>query len=331
MMKKFIPAIATLSLCLGTAHAELTQGEYFQNNNGELATVGQTNSDHLFVRNTYQDTGKATTYDNVVSFKSGATQTVWFWLDDDDIYQNARVQSLTPCDCDEDGNSYNEITYSTTQFEINLPMSIRLTRVGANYIPGDRLPYDSYVTWNEQADGKIIDGIKYRKYKVIIYNRYNWGCHFSASDGSMYLEKGALRKNDAPLIGLYLINDNQMIAEGELSNMIIANMEFDIQEAILAGWVPNEYRFFYGTGGNNVEPRFQLYNRVRLYGSKGIPAITPGDVNNDGIVDVNDIVMLIDYVLGKSDISNPACADVNNDSLVDIADVPVLIATVLNS
>ena len=140
-----------------------------------------------------------------------------------------------------------------------------------------------------------------------------------------------LKKDDAPLLGLYLVNDHQNVAEGEISNIIIANMEFDIQEAILAGWSPNDYRFFYGTGGNDVEPRFQYYNRVRVFGSKGIPAMSQtGDVNGDGDVDVNDVVALIDYVLGNGGTAIPALSDINNDGVIDVSDIPLLINIILN-
>ena len=64
--------------------------------------------------------------DNVISFKSGATQTIWFWLDDDEIYLNDKVQALTPCAYDEEGHLYNEITYNGFQCDIYLPEGIFL-------------------------------------------------------------------------------------------------------------------------------------------------------------------------------------------------------------
>ena len=60
------------------------------------------------------------------------------------------------------------------------------------------------------------------------------------------------------------------------------------------------------------------------------PAI-PGDVDNDGIVDVSDIVVLIDNVLGGSTLPIDATvADMNQDGVIDIVDVVALIDLVLN-
>jgi hypothetical protein len=53
-----------------------------------------------------------------------------------------------------------------------------------------------------------------------------------------------------------------------------------------------------------------------------------GDVNNDGIIDISDVIILIDDVLSGA--TAPTAADVNNDSHVDVADVTALIEMILN-
>ena len=55
----------------------------------------------------------------------------------------------------------------------------------------------------------------------------------------------------------------------------------------------------------------------------------PGDVNNDGLVDISDVTTLIDLVLTGTAAGNDH-ADVNADGDVDIADVIVLIDSVLS-
>ena len=85
----------------------------------------------------------------------------------------------------------------------------------------------------------------------------------------MYTQYGALKKDDAPLLGL-MLQCNSL--ESELPDMIIANQEFLFEEAFAAGWTPNEYRFIYGTGGNNEIQRFQLYNRVKLINDEVTPS-----------------------------------------------------------
>ena len=59
----------------------------------------------------------------------------------------------------------------------------------------------------------------------------------------------------------------------------------------------------------------------------GIPAFIVGDMNGDRIVDIDDVTILIDFVL-MGGVNTPA-ADVNGDEKVDIDDVTSLINFVL--
>ena len=58
-------------------------------------------------------------------------------------------------------------------------------------------------------------------------------------------------------------------------------------------------------------------------------AYMPGDVNHDDVVDVNDVTMLIAYILGNNDTICPICADVNNDDEIDVSDVTAIINIIL--
>ena len=59
--------------------------------------------------------------------------------------------------------------------------------------------------------------------------------------------------------------------------------------------------------------------------------IVLGDVTGDCSLDYNDVIALIDYILGRGDLSNEAAADVNEDKTVDIADVAMLISLINDS
>ena len=62
-----------------------------------------------------------------------------------------------------------------------------------------------------------------------------------------------------------------------------------------------------------------------------IPVVhTPGDVNHDGIVSVQDATDLIDYLLGADNGVCEICADVNEDSAINIADLTSLIDLLLS-
>lgn len=292
MSRKYRPLVSGMMLLLSCCAVVVAQGQ----ETGEWATLfdgspamsGQSTQDHLFVRNTYDSDGLPTTFDNIVSFKSGPVQTVWFWLDDDEIYLNEAIQRLIPEPYDNQGHLYQEITYNSVFFNIYLPEGIRLVKgeneEGDEMIveQGMRLPASACPTWSitENDDTRVIDGITYINYTVCVYNTEEYGTHFSARNAEMYQRNGALKKDDAALLGLYLQNDNQDKPEGQLADMIIANVEFNLKEPARDGWETNDSRFIYCTGGNNETQRFQLFHRVALYGSKGLE---PDDVLVDSI------------------------------------------------
>ena len=60
---------------------------------------------------------------------------------------------------------------------------------------------------------------------------------------------------------------------------------------------------------------------------------TPGDVNEDSIIDVLDIVLLINYILGINDLTTIQfyASDMNEDSIVNIQDLIIIINIILNN
>lgn len=54
----------------------------------------------------------------------------------------------------------------------------------------------------------------------------------------------------------------------------------------------------------------------------------PGDVNDDGIIDIADLNIVINVVLGRD---TNGRADVNNNNLIDVADINYLVNILLNS
>ena len=275
-------AIITASTTDGSnlsTNCTITVIEDYSLDNGEWATLddgapdkqGQTTNDHLFVRGN----SEIGIIDNVVSFWSGSPQIVWFWLDDDEIYLNEKVQALPPTLIKDGGSPYNEITYSCLKCDIYLPAGIKFTKTinddgdYIDFLQGDRMPNSAILSCSYRGD-KQLDGFTYQVYTVIISNPNNNGTHFSSKNAMSYQSHGALKKDDAPLFGMLLMNENQNMIEGRLADMIIANQEFGVLEAIRADWEPNDYRFIFGMGGNNESQCFQKYNRVALFGSTGI-------------------------------------------------------------
>ena len=66
------------------------------------------------------------------------------------------------------------------------------------------------------------------------------------------------------------------------------------------------------------------------YENTWVPEYTPGDVDDDGEVAINDVAVLIDYLLGNEvDVINLQAADVDEDGEIGIADVSALIDMLL--
>ena len=277
-IKNLLLIAAAASLSVSAFADDLTTGEYAVLADGTPAMVGQATTDHLFVRGDHNDMGAMQTYDNTVTFKGGSPQTVMLWLNDDAIYENAKVQALPPTLIKDGGTPYNEITYNSFQCDLYLPMSVQMIKTENEdgdeimFIQGDRMPNSAEFTFGEKEETKVIDGITYRVYTLICSNKQNNGTHFSAKNATRYTNNGALKKDDAALIGIFLQNNNQNEVEGRLADMILANQEFGLREpfTVEPKWEPNDYRFIYGTGGNNETQRYQLYNRVALFGSNSI-------------------------------------------------------------
>ena len=264
MKIKNLLLFAAISLSVSAFAQDNANGEYAFLDDGTPAMIGQSTNDHLFVRGDYGDMGEMQTYTNTISFKAGTPQTVWFWLDDDQIYLNEAVQALPPIAYNAAGDLY-------------LPQTIKLTTVEnedgdeLKYAQGDRMP-NGCIFEIGTGDPKVVDGITYDKYTLVCSNTAAYGTHFSAKNANRYKNNGALKKDDAALFGLYLQNNNQEEIEGHMADIIIANQEFGLREpfTVEPQWTPNEYRFIYGEGGNNEAQRFQYYTRVALYGSSNV-------------------------------------------------------------
>lgn len=271
VMKTYRILLTAAVALLGLMSWAQTTGEWAKNIDGSPAMSGQTTTDHLFVRTGNYD---GPVIDNIVTFNSSEYQLVYLWLDDDMIYQNERVQALTPIPYNSAGDLYHEITYNSFQCDLYLPEGVNLVSFEDeegdvfDFVRGPRMPSTSTFDFQELNGRKVIDDVSYHLYKLLCTSTVEYGCHFSSKNGTLYQRDGALKKDDAPLIGLCLQIEDYANAVGELPNMIIANQEFGFREAFtnVPMWEPNDYRFIYGTGGNNESQRFQFYQRVRLLG-----------------------------------------------------------------
>lgn len=323
--------VAAASLTTTAIAQAVSTGEYSYQIDGTPAMTGQATHDHLFTQNDYN----GNTNINKVTIQGDDIQTVWFYLDDDEIYLNSAIQSLPRIPYNAAGDLYDETTYNSFQCELYLPEYIMLVPTVDEdfnevlYLQGDRLPTSSNINWLWN-DTRVVDGKTYNVYMITCYNTNSYGSHLSAKNGTLYKRNGALKK-ESSLFALFLKFDTDIfqgpIPEGRIDqDMIIANQIFTLRETYIAGWDPNDAIFFFGSGGNNESQRFMTYNRVQLYGTNGIPGLV-GDVDGDGVVNISDVTALIDYLLAETPIAGDG--DIDGDGNINIGDVTALIDILL--
>ena len=69
-----------------------------------------------------------------------------------------------------------------------------------------------------------------------------------------------------------------------------------------------------------------------IYFSKGESmSIIPGDANQDLTVDILDVVLIINFVLGQQEPTNPQfmASDINLDNIINIQDIILLVNIIL--
>ena len=59
------------------------------------------------------------------------------------------------------------------------------------------------------------------------------------------------------------------------------------------------------------------------------PTFLLGDVNNDTVLDILDIVLMINFILGLGNIQS-STADMNNDDIIDILDIVLVVNIILS-
>ncbi len=62
-----------------------------------------------------------------------------------------------------------------------------------------------------------------------------------------------------------------------------------------------------------------------------LPEVLPGDVNNDGVIDVSDVVTVVNIILGiPASTTVKEVADVTGDGEIDVSDVVKIVNIILN-
>ena len=79
---------------------------------------------------------------------------------------------------------------------------------------------------------------------------------------------------------------------------------------------------------NEIDTEWMIYVINELSGSNGSVL---GDVNQDGVINILDIINVINFVLGGSPTSDEfILSDVNQDNIINILDVVLLVNLIIN-
>lgn len=175
--------------------------------------------------------------------------------------------------------------------------------------------------YGHQTDGGYYSG----EYSVDYFNYYNWGQ--SAFFKRLHNHPMVMRR----ILELW----EEFMPDGidELCDFCKEYYEYarpslELNEELVGDYV--------NYGRQYLAAAYWLWNRATHLLEKyrnevePLPDILPGDANGDGLVNIEDVVMIINYVLsGKADGIVPENADIDGDGNITINDVTMTITRVL--
>jgi len=140
--------------------------------------------------------------------------------------------------------------------------------------------------------------------------------------GSYFHDNFSVYFNDAEQINWLSINTNELsgtITEGESISLNIQVDSTDLEDGDYTGFI-------------NITPYVQPTVQIPIYLTVGGEAFIQGDVNDDGALNVLDIVQIVNFVLGNLEFSATQieAADVNDDDMVNVLDIVTLVNMILN-
>ena len=144
----------------------------------------------------------------------------------------------------------------------------------------------------------------------------------SVTDGGLLGAGTAFPGKDLTAIPYTMMWEDSLANANHTEDGVLATLTFEVLEDVPLGKTPITLSYIKNSTLNVDldEVAFTLGN-----GSVEVTDRTPGDANDDGIVDLKDIVLLRRYLCGGWNVTvNLANTDVNADGAVDLKDVAIL-------
>ena len=148
----------------------------------------------------------------------------------------------------------------------------------------------------------------------------------------------AMAQGNEPSRGVQDVPDAIYNKVGTLVDQLIPGLNF-ITRPIVVGIIRNQLENLLDAPLRSVVTDCNHYNTAQAHVTDDLMPVlhfapidegTRGDINGDGKVDVTDVNIIINIMLGKAQASNyPGRADINEDDNVDVSDVNIVINIML--
>lgn len=190
-------------------------------------------------------------------------------------------------------------------------------------------------------------GDRFRKYDTIHYDSSSIisTANVINTQGSYDLEfiseKDYILPFDAELVGIdgmtiYIAPqidelryiDGRLLSAGDVVDTSCHLLCYDyiINQRVLPVFLPKYYEKYIGEGTIMVKNIDHQKKTITLEAVQEEPAITPGDINNDGLVTVADAILLQKWLLAVPDAVLPGwrAADLNGNDIIDTYDMCIM-------
>lgn len=153
--------------------------------------------------------------------------------------------------------------------------------------------------------------------------------------GNFTTGQGSLSRRSELGINFYTLNydleGNITGAEPSFANSHITLEDIDIYEDIIIGsnkYLTSKQKISADITNDGSIDQFDL-NLLEIIFNDSIPTI--GDVNQDGVVNIFDIILVIEYLIQDGELNETIAADLNQDGVVNIVDIVALVNNIMGT
>ena len=105
----------------------------------------------------------------------------------------------------------------------------------------------------------------------------------------------------------------------------------DMHDKLFDLGIPHTYESYSGTHSSHINQRLEVSFAFHSNYFDSIEFGSPGDVNDDGVINILDVVSIINFVLNNEEPTESqfSSSDVNDDGVINVLDVVIVVNIVL--